>query len=301
MADTDTVPVLVNAAARRTSARRRRAVERALAFAGRRAEFHQTERAEDIDAWIDAQAEAGHERALIVGGDGLVHRAIQRAAPARLALGIVPTGTGNDFARALQLGTDAAAAVAAALIDPVAIDALRVDGDRLVASVITLGFSGDVNARANRLRWPRGSLRYSVATMLELRRLGARPLRITLDDRTVLECDATILAIANTGYFGGGMWIAPPADPADGLLDICVIGRVRRFELLRVFPKVFRGSHAQHPAVSMHRARRVAIEAVHDEPVEVWGDGEPLGTLPISVAVDRAALRIAGARPVEPK
>jgi diacylglycerol kinase (ATP) len=306
MTDTTPIPLLSNPAARAGGGRPMSSIIRALRFAGRSPEHLAARSPDEVTERLRELIVAGEQRVLLVGGDGLVHHAAQAAANSPLTLGIVPTGTGNDVARGLCIPTNVAGAIGTALIDHVAIDVLRVrelnSGDqRFVVSVCTFGFSGDVNARANALRRPRGRFRYTAATMLEIRRLRTLSLSIELDDEPAVEVDETLMAIANTPFFGGGMMIAPKADPTDGILDICGIGKIGRIELLRVFPRVFRGKHLSHRAVTTHRAERVVIrQRGGDEPVAVWGDGEPLGHLPIEITVVAGSLPVAGARVFKP-
>jgi diacylglycerol kinase (ATP) len=231
---------------------------------------------------------AGAERVVVLGGDGMVHLAVQAVAGTETILGVVPVGTGNDFARALPgIPDDPLEAVSTALGRPRPIDAIRV-GDRWVASVATAGFSGDVNARANRLARPRGQSRYTVATVLELPGLRRRPTRLTVDD-TTHDYDTVLLAIGNTAWFGGGMHICPDADPDDGLLDVTVVEGVGRFELLRFFNRVFKGTHLQHPNVHRHRGARIEVDA----DVAIWGDGESLAEGPTLLEAVPAAIRLA--------
>ncbi len=211
-------------------------------------------------------------------------------------MGVIAAGTGNDFARALGLPDDPVDAVAAALADPAPVDLLAIrrgSAASLAATVVTGGFSGRVNARANGLRFPRGQQRYTVATLAELARLEAVAVELVVDG-DVHRLDASLFAIANTRYFGGGMAICPDADPTDGLLDVTVVGAVSRFELARVLPRVFSGRHVDHPAVTVFRGQR--IELLTD--VDLWADGEPLpvdstgGWATFTVAP--GALRVAG-------
>jgi len=301
------VPVLSNPSARAGGGNRpMSSVTRALRFAGRSPRHISARSPGEVTERVRELIIAGEERVLLIGGDGLVHHAAQAAANSPLTLGIVPTGTGNDIARGLAIPTNVAGAIGTALIDQVTIDVLRVrelngSEQHIVVSVCTLGFSGDVNERANRLRRPRGRFRYTAATMLEIRRLRALSLSIELDDEPAVAVDETLMAIANTPFFGGGMRIAPEADPTDGILDICCIGKVGRVEMLRVFPRVFRGRHLSHRAVSTHRAERVVVRQRDDgDPIAVWGDGEPIGQLPIEITVIPNALHVAGARVVKP-
>ena len=307
MAPTTTpVPVLSNPSARVGGGRPMSSITRALRFAGRSPQHVSARSPSEVTERLRELIIAGEERVLLVGGDGLVHHAAQAAVSSPLTLGIVPTGTGNDVARGLAIPANVAGAIGTALLDHVAIDVLRVrelngSEQRVVVSVCTFGFSGDVNARANRLRRPRGRFRYTAATVLELKRLSALSLSIELDDEPAVAVDETLIAISNTPFFGGGMMISPKADPTDGILDVCCIGKVGRLELLRVFPRVFRGKHLSHRAVSTHRAERVVIRQRDDgERVAVWGDGEPIGHLPIEITVVASSLAVAGARVVKP-
>lgn len=231
----------------------------------------------------------GAERLVVLGGDGMVHIAVQAVAETRTILGILPLGTGNDFAGGLGLPTDLSAAVQAALGSPKAIDLMRV-GPRWAASVATVGFSAAVNARANSMRWPRGASRYTLATVLELPRLATQVYELTIDGKTH-EVPATLITIANTGDFGGGMRISPSADPTDGVLEVTVVGNAGRFELLRWFRNVFDGTHLDHSKVSTLRGSHITITSPD---TQVWADGEPIGDTPINIEAVPGALQLAG-------
>lgn len=254
----------------------------------------------ELDAASPAEAQAlaatavarGADRLVVVGGDGLVHLAVQSLAGQATALCVVPAGTGNDFAGALGITADLDRAVTHALGPVRTVDLLRA-GERWVASIATLGFSAAVNARANRLRWPRGSLRYSAATVLELPRLASRRVRLDVDGRSE-DLDVALVTIANTSDFGGGMRISPEARPDDGVADLTIVGDARRFELLWFFRKVFDGSHLDHPKVSTRSGRRIHLDATD---TELWADGEPLGLLPQTIEVVPGALRLAHPAP----
>lgn len=238
----------------------------------------------------------GARRVIVVGGDGMVHAAVNALAPLAAAghevsLGIVPLGTGNDFARALGIPLDnTVAACTIATGEAAGIDLLHTDHG-WVASVATCGFPARVNARANRMRWPKGSTKYTLATLRELPRLRADRLVITVDDRPPIAGDYTIVAVANSGWFGGGMHIAPAAEPTDATADLVLTAALGRIELLRYLPKVFSGGHANHPGTTFGTLRVVRLDGAPD--VHLWGDGEVLGPLPVTVRVVPSALRVA--------
>ena len=237
-----------------------------------------------------AAVQAGAERLIAVGGDGTVHLAVQGAAGTDAALGIVPVGTGNDFARAFGLyGHSVEEAAARALGPTLPVDAIRTDRQRWVTFNVTGGFSVDVNVRADRLRFPKGPSRYTVATLLTMPGLRHRELAVTVDGQRTAWRSA-LFAVANTPTFGGGMAICPDADPRDGLLDVCVVGPAGRTTMLRLLPKVFEGDHVGHRHVHLMRGRTVTIEG---EPMDLLADGEELGAAPITLEAVPGALQLA--------
>ena len=239
-------------------------------------------------------AAGGAGRLVVLGGDGMVHLAIQAVAERATVLGILPFGTGNDFARGLGLPTDLDTAIDAALAPATPVDLIRVNDDRWAASVATLGFSVTVNLRANRMRRPKGPAKYTLATLRELPRLSPGPYELRVDGVTH-RGSATLVTIANTSDFGGGMRISPSANPADGLLDLTLVESVGRVELLRWFRKVYDGSHLDHPSVKTLRERRIEIL---EAPTDLWADGEPITGVPAVVELVPAALQVAGVAPL---
>jgi diacylglycerol kinase (ATP) len=231
--------------------------------------------------------EPGIDRLIIAGGDGLIHRALPALAHSGVVVGIVGVGTGNDFARALGLPRRIPAAVDAALADPIPIDLIETDTGSLAATVVTGGFSGQVNDRANHLPFPPGQQRYTVATLLELPRLRTVELRLTVDDQTH-DLTTTLFAVANTPFFGGGMAICPDAAPTDGALDVTVVGPTSRLLLARMLPTVFSGRHVRHPAVTTYRGTRIEL----DTSTPLWADGEPFSCSALAAAP--GALLVAG-------
>ena len=233
---------------------------------------------------------AGAERVITVGGDGTLHLALQGVVGTSAVLGVVPVGTGNDYARAFGLfGLSVEEATERALGPARPVDVIRTDRHRWVAFNVTGGFTVDVNDRADRMRFPRGPSRYTVATLLTMPGLRHRQLAVTVDSERS-EYRSALFAVANTRTFGGGMAICPDADPSDGLLDVCVVGPASRTTMLRMLPKVFEGGHVGHRHVHMMRGRTVTIEG---EPMDLVGDGESIGTAPITVEAVEGAVRLA--------
>jgi diacylglycerol kinase (ATP) len=234
---------------------------------------------------------------VVVGGDGMVNLGTNLLAGGSIPLGIIPSGTGNDMARGLGIPVDnveaAITALAAALQKPPrVIDAVQVtnaDGEtRWFACVLSAGFDAIVNERANNLRHPRGKNRYLVALALELVTLKPISYRIFFDG-VPLATQGMLVSAGNNVSLGGGMRVTPNAILDDGLLDVMVVGRLSRIGFLKLFPRVFRGTHISDPRVSIHRARRVRIEA---DGVIAYADGERMGPLPVDLVVRPGALSV---------
>ncbi|GAA2166433.1 diacylglycerol kinase [Humibacillus xanthopallidus] len=242
----------------------------------------------------------GVETLVVVGGDGMVHLGTNLVATTPTRLLIVAGGTGNDVAANLGLPVNDPAAAVALLRHGTtrAIDAGLVRdgehgehgerGDRWFAGVLGAGFDAVVNARAQRMRWPRGQMRYNLAILRELPVFRPIPYAVELDG-TRIETRAMLVTVANTSSFGGGMRVSPDADPADGLFDVMIVHELSIPAFLRVFPKVFSGTHVNHPAVEMHRATRVRLEA---DGIRSQADGESFTDLPIDAEVVPGALRV---------
>ena len=238
--------------------------------------------AESRDLMKRSSAE-GLDVLVVLGGDGAAHQGVQFCAGTDIALGLVPSGTGNDLARALGGPTDPLTAVDALVARLRACTRRKIDlgkvADTWFATVLCCGFDAYVNERANRMRWPSGPRRYDVAILAELAAFRPRPVMIRTDAET-LELDATLVAIGNTAWYGGGVPICPGAQPDDGFFDVTVVGKVSRLRLLRMLPSLRTGRHLEHADVRALRAREIRLDG-NDWPA--YADGEPLGTLPISV------------------
>lgn len=253
---------------------------------------------ESVSAMRAYAAEAvqrGDAGVVVIGGDGMCHLAIQELAESGTAIGIIPVGTGNDFAAALGLPADvdrAATAIADALETRRhrTVDLAR-SGQRWWASVLCAGFDSAVNDRANRMRWPHGPRRYDLALLAELARLRALPMELVLDGHTV-SLEATLVAVGNTSSYGGGIPVCPQADPQDGMLDITVVGPISRRRLIRVTPTLRRGEHLSDPAVSTYRARTITLHCDVRPPVTAYADGEPIQALPVTATCEPGALRV---------
>ncbi|MEP7158014.1 MAG: diacylglycerol kinase family protein [Chloroflexota bacterium] len=236
----------------------------------------------------------GHKLIVAVGGDGHAAAVAEGLIGSDAVFALLPAGSANDYARTIKMPVgNARAAVEAIKARRIQrVDTIRVttnDGERRFLNVVGTGFDAAVAARAERIPVMRGAGRYVLAMVAELLRFKATMIRLTIDGRSH-EIAAMMVALANGNSYGGGMRVAPGATLTNGELEICVVGDMPKQEFLRAFPRVFRGTHVDHPAVTMLRGREVYIEA--DRPLRLIGDGEWCGSLPATVAIDPASLNV---------
>ncbi|MFM6963800.1 MAG: diacylglycerol/lipid kinase family protein, partial [Micrococcales bacterium] len=236
---------------------------------------------------------------LVAGGDGMVNIGVNLVADADIPLGIIPCGTGNDIARALGLpigDTKWATQVAIdhlELTRPVDLGkATSSIGDFYFLGSMAAGFDSLVNARANRMKRIKGPIKYRIALYLELAKFKKISYKLVVDGEIHL-LDAMLCTIANVRSYGGGMLIAPEAQPDDGELDLFIVHKISRPELIKVFPHVYTGTHVEHPAVSIIRVKSVELEAK----APVFADGEASGHPPVKVTVAPGKLRVLAPTP----
>jgi diacylglycerol kinase (ATP) len=245
---------------------------------------------------------------LIFGGDGTVHRHLAQLVRLQLPVLVVPRGSGNDFARALNLRSvgDAVAAWRQFIsgrgsVKQIDLGVITSLGEaeasatgRYFCCVGGVGLDSEIARRANQLpRWIRRRGGYALSLLPAL--LSFKPLLAkvaTSAGAIEIQHDglAIVVAFANAPTYGDGIKIAPRARLDDGKLDICVVGDMGKLRLLRWFPSVYSGSHLNISQVKYFQTEVVRIETA--TPVEVYADGEYVCQTPVEVRVERAALKV---------
>ncbi|MBO0845615.1 MAG: diacylglycerol kinase [Nocardioides sp.] len=231
----------------------------------------------------------GVDALVVCGGDGMVHLAVQAVATTETALGVIPAGSGNDVARYFDIPrTDPVAAADRVVAGRTRTIDLARSGSRYFATVLAAGFDAVVNERANRMTWPKGQMRYNIATLAELRVFEPLPYTLQIDDRQ-LSLEAMLVSVGNGPSFGGGLRITEGAELDDGLLDVVIIKPISKPDLIRTYPKLFKGTHIHHPQYEHHLASSVTVAAPG---IVSYADGERFGPLPLTVECAPRALTV---------
>lgn len=250
---------------------------------------------------------AGVERLVVAGGDGTTSEVVAGVLEAGLGgsvrLGVLPLGTGGDFARTLGVprGLDQAlghlASGGTRRIDAGRLDYRALDGARRLTyfvNVASFGVSGLVDQLVSRTpRFLGGSTAFLLASLAALARHRPAPVCVRVDGEVVYDGPLVLAAAANGASFGGGMRIAPDARIDDGLFDVVVVGDLSRARLLANLPSLYRGRHLSHPGVHFRRGKTVEVETGSPD-VFLDVDGEPLGTLPARFELLPGALTVFG-------
>jgi YegS/Rv2252/BmrU family lipid kinase len=237
---------------------------------------------------------AGYDGLCLIGGDGTVHEAvsglIERGEPASIPLGIIPSGTGNDVAQHLGLDSPLDAARRIVVGQTGLFDVARVEAGGQIDYCVTLvGWAGvaDINCKAEQLR-VLGPSRYAVAAFWQILFPKRRSAKLVLDGHS-FEDDFMLVAACNTIFSGSGMRLAPRAKVDDGKLDVVILRNASRWQMFRLFAKVFDGSHVDMPCVEYYQVRSLSIHSDYHEPLDI--DGEIKGTTPVSIEMIPGAVR----------
>lgn len=234
---------------------------------------------------------------VVVGGDGTIQSIANEMTTCSIPLGIIPAGSGNDFARGLHIPLNPKKALEYLLTGTIKkIDIARI-GNKCCVTVVGIGVDGKVAQTINQSWYKKwfnliklGKLSYvfSFAHVL----LHYKPINVyvKVDGVERFFSNVWLIAIANFPNYAGGMMICPGACYSDGVFHICIVQGLSRLKLVRIFPKVFSGKHIHHPAIVTLQGKRVEVFA--DSPMVAHGDGEMIGETPIEVAVQQEAVHV---------
>ncbi|MEE9561659.1 MAG: diacylglycerol kinase family protein [Thermoanaerobaculia bacterium] len=257
------------------------------------AELVVSQNVEDLAAQARRAAEDGVERLVAAGGDGTFHHVAQGLIDSECAMGLVPLGRGNDLAGTLGIPSELPRAVEVAIGGPVRrIDVGQVDRHSFLG-YCGVGFDSEVASYVQQGRGPfSGQAAYVYGVLRTLAAFKPPVIRVE-HDGGVYESGAMFAVVCNHSRFGGGMFIAPEARIDDGMLDLVVVEAVSKLKLLRIFPKVYKGEHVGHPAVTIVRTRSARLYV--DRTMTMASDGEPImevGEQGVEVSVRPGALGV---------
>jgi diacylglycerol kinase (ATP) len=264
-------------------------IDEQLSDRGARLEIEASASPADLIRIAAESSRANYDRVVVCGGDGTLNLAVREFDLANGTLALIPTGSGDDFARVNRLPRDVRAACDVVLDGKIGtFDVALANGIRYLG-VAGLGFDSEVAEFANNhVRFLRGPAVYLYAIFRVLPKFTPRPVRIRTEISTRNE-EIMFAAVGNSRQYGGGIRITPDAVLDDGLLDLCIVHRTTRGQLLKTLPMAYIGAHVKSAFVEMGRGREFHFES--DVPMAVYADGEPLTKTPVSFGLAPEKLR----------
>lgn len=283
--------VIYNPTAGRGKARRWvRDVEEHLRARGARADCEPSTGPDDLVRIAAESSRAGYDRVVVVGGDGTLNLALREFDLEKGTLALIPTGSGDDFARVAGIPRHLERACETVISGRVReVDVALANGLRYLG-VAGLGFDSEVAEYANRnAKFLRGSAVYLYAILRVLPKFTPRPVRIRSENGT-RDVQIMFAAVGNTRQYGGGIRITPDAVIDDGLLDLCIVHETTRAQLLKTLPRAYTGAHVKSPFVEIGRGREYHFDC--EQSMAVYADGEPLTRTPVSFGLAAQTLRV---------
>lgn len=293
------IPLFINPAAGRGRAGKRLGrITELLTAAGIAAHVVTSSAVRDLENQVRRHASAGADRIIVVGGDGSIHEAVNGVlgTGANTALGVIPSGTGNDFAKAAGIPVDweAAAALLADRIasnaTPRAIDAARMN-ERYFANGVGIGFDAKVTRLARDYRWPIGDLVYLFAIFRAMADGIATPKLSIRSGAFEFEGPVTLANVSNGAWIGGMFHIAPIARNDDGKLELLIVDPVSRRRIIALLPRLIQGKHMGEREITHLTIKRVSIVSHEPTPSHLDGEVQPLAC-EFNIEVLPGALRL---------
>ncbi len=282
------IKLIYNPAAGRGRASRHHAeAESHLRALGAEVEVHASTSPADLTRVAADASRGGCDRVVVCGGDGTLHLAVREFDLARGTLALVPLGSGDDFAKVLGIPRDVRDACELALRGSAReVDVALANGIRYLG-VAGLGFDSEVARYANEnVKFLRGSFVYLYAILRVLPRFT--PHRVTIDGTRSEEI--MFATVGNSRQYGGGIRITPDAKIDDRELDLCIVHRTSRLQLLKTLPRAYTGAHVKSPFVEIGRGTSFMFAS--ERPLDVYADGERITATPVRFTLADERLRI---------
>jgi diacylglycerol kinase (ATP) len=282
------IKLIYNPMAGRGRASRHHAeAERQLRDLGAEVDVHASTSPADMTRAAADASRADYDRVVVCGGDGTLHLAVREFDLANGTLALIPLGSGDDFAKVLGIPRDLRAACELALRGKAReVDVALANGIRYLG-VAGLGFDSEVARYANEnVKFLRGSLVYLYAILRVLPRFT--PHRVTIDGTRSEEI--MFATVGNSRQYGGGIRITPDAKIDDRQLDLCIVHRTSRMQLLKTLPQAYTGAHVKSPFVEMSRGTAFSFDS--ERPMDVYADGERITATPVRFGLADERLKI---------
>lgn len=235
-------------------------------------------------------ASCNHEFVVALGGDGTIREVLEGTWESKSTIGIIPGGTGNDYARGLKIPRQTLAAVETILAKrSVPFDVCF--KDELVFGVLSsIGFPVDViqHVNNNRSSFWKGQLAFLISVVSTINHLKSYPVRITIDGQ-VMEKEVIGLFVMNMPYGGGGMMFTPEASYETGVMHLLTIDKISKVDLSVTLPRVYFGKHTSHPAVNILTGREIKVES---DPLDIMLDGDIFPPLSFHAKIKPQATRM---------
>ena len=225
---------------------------------------HATELVKEIGSQFDV--------IVSVGGDGTINEVINGLPDFKIPFGMIPIGTGNDFARSCSIPYNSLEEAIQILMnhDVKNIDVGEVNGRKFV-NVLGMGFEGQANWNGRKIDFIKGALRYILAIIYTLIAYKRIPMKLTLDKK-VLDDDIYLVSIGNGWNVGGGLQLTPKAKLDDGLFDICYVKEISRWRVVTQFAKLSNGTITDLDEVEMYQAKHIKVESTAVIPIHFDGE-----------------------------
>jgi diacylglycerol kinase (ATP) len=282
------IKLIYNPMAGRGRASRHHAeAERFLRELGAEVDVHASTSPADMTQAAADASRGAFDRVVVCGGDGTLHLSVREFDLANGTLALIPLGSGDDFAKVLGLPRDLRAACELALRGSAReVDVAIANGIRYLG-VAGLGFDSEVARYANEnVKFLRGSLVYLYAILRVLPRFT--PHRVTINGSRNEEI--MFATVGNSRQYGGGIRITPNAKIDDRELDLCIVHRTSRMQLLKTLPQAYTGAHVKSPFVETARGTSFTFDS--ERAMDVYADGERITATPVRFGLADERLRI---------
>ncbi|BEP30444.1 diacylglycerol/lipid kinase family protein [Helicovermis profundi] len=233
----------------------------------------------------------GYTSVVSVGGDGTLFEAINGIFGENIKLGIIGSGTGNDFIRSLKIPLEIEKALDVVINKSTKFVDIGIVNDKYFLNVVSFGIDGEIVRLTDKIKnYIKGTSAYITATLKSLATYKPKAMSIKIDGK-LLHREAYLVAVGNGKYFGGGMMVLPEAEIDDGLFDICIVNKMNKLKLIALFPSIFTGKHMSVSGVENYRAKEIEIRSIKEKLV-VNADGNLIGPSPALIKIAQSKLEI---------